>query len=258
MFARTFSISAKELDFGNPDEVISFMTKGLTTDLAGRRPFKFLFFSDCDRELQKIVFYDMSCLEHVIEFSGLLGRLPEYSINCDGERIKIHYFHEEKAVARVISIVTDAGFIKDLTYQVGETDIETKALKDVASLTQGFLDTAVDLQGTVIAQVMEDEAKEKIPFFTIKLDAKSTKNRAIIRSCEKMYFAWSDQDVNYMILICRFKMLPPFAVTFPMSGRMLPESAHLFMHTKKGVGTVMFTDDVSETFRIEDSKPTFE
>lgn len=262
MFARTFGVYAKTINLDDPVEVIDFIGKSLRTDLVGRRPFRFLFFADCDRELKKIVFYDMSCLEHVIEFSGLLGRLPEYSITCDGKsEIKIHYFNEAKATAKVMTFAFSGGSesVQAIDDSVDATAEETRSLKIVASMTEGFLDTAVDLCGTVIARIVEDnDTKEHLPFFTIKLDAKSKDNRSVVRSCEKMYFAWSDHDVNYMILICRFKMLPPFAMSFPIMGKGLEEAAQLYMNTKKGVGMVLFTDDVSDTFRITDSKPAFE
>jgi hypothetical protein len=261
LFARTFGIHTKSLDLGNPSEVVSFIGKSLRTDLVGRRPFRFLFFADCDKELKKIVFYDMSCLEHVIEFSSLLSRFPGYSVTCDGvSEIKIHHFDSVEAVAKVMTLVVgSSGLVSDVCDNDIQTEDETKSLRTVASMTHGFLDVATDLCGTVIARIVEDDnTKERFPFFTIKFDAKSKDNRSVVRSCEKMYFAWSDHDVNYMILICRFKMLPPFAMSFPIMGKGLEAASQLYMSTKKGVGMTMYTDDVSDTFRITDSKPTFE
>ncbi len=189
-----------------------------------------------------------------------MSRLPQYSIQYDPPKIKIYHFNEDRAMARVLEVEGEpkakATGVKSLPE---ESKTESKALHDVASLTNGFLDAAVDLQGQVIAKVFQnEETKEKFPFFTLKLDAKSADNRAIVRSCEKMFFAWSDTDTNYMILICRFKMLPPYAMMFPISGKSMEAAAELYMKTKKGVGVAIFNDDVNDSFRLEDSKPTFE
>lgn len=261
MFARTFAVYAKTLDLDDPAKVIEFIGNTLRSDFKGRRAFRFLFFADCDRELKKIVFYDMSYTEHVIEFSSLLARLPEYSIACDGKEIKVHYFHEERAMARVFHLREEGPVVGDLLDMKEESEKETTSLKAVASMTHGFLDAAIDLQGSVLANVFEDpETKERYAYFTVKLDASSKDNRAIIRSCEKMYFAWSDTDANYMIFLCRFKMLPPFAMSFPILSpkERSMAAAKIFMTTKKGVGMVVFSDDNPESFSIADSKPTFE
>jgi len=61
-----------------------------------------------------------------------------------------------------------------------------------------------------------------------------------------------------MIFICRFRMLPPFAVSFPLMGRNIVEAMDLYTRSQKGVGMVMFTDDVSDTFSLEKGKPAFE
>lgn len=261
MFARTFAVRAKGVNLDDPAAVIDFIERGLRSDLIGRRPFKFLLFADADKENEKVVFYDMSTLQHTIEFSSLLGRLPQFSVQCYPPKISIYHFHEERAIARILDLEgwVNTGKVEGVIPSLKESADESKAVRDVASLTNGFLDTAVELTGQVVAKVFENEhTKQPFPFFTIKLDAKSQDNRAVVRSCEKMYFAWSDTETNYMILVCRFKMLPPYAMMFPISGKSMAKAAELYMKTKKGVGVAIFNDDVNDSFKIEDSKPIFE
>jgi hypothetical protein len=256
MFARSFGIRTKDADLDNQDAVLKILKDNLQ-ELVGKKPFKFTFFADCDRKNKKIVFYDTTTLEHVMEFSTLFQRLPEYSIECDGKTARIYRFHAETAAAHVLRLVGDP-VITSVEADEEATSKETATMRAVASTTDGFLDTAIDLTGTVVASIVANEAGVKRPFFTVKLDAKSPQNRAIIRSCESMMFAWSDTDTSYMIFMCRFKMLPPFAVTFPLIGRNVEEAANLYMETKKGVGMTMFLDDVSDAFQIENGRPTFE
>jgi hypothetical protein len=256
MFARSFGIRTKDADLDNPSVTLKILTDNLQ-ELVGKKPFKFTFFVDCDRKGKKIVFYDTTTLEHVMEFSTLFQRLPEYSIECDGKIVRVYRFHPETASATVFQLIGDS-VITAVKADAEMTTQETAAILAVASTTDGFLDTAIDLSGTVVASIVANDAGEKRPFFTVKLDAKSPQNRALIRSCESMLFAWSDTDTSYMIFMCRFKMLPPFALTFPLIGRNVEEAANLYMETKKGVGMTMFLDDVSDAFQIENGRPTFE
>jgi hypothetical protein len=256
MFARSFGIRAKDIDLNDRIAVLALIEKNLS-ELVGKKPFKFTFFADCDRKNKKIVFYDTTALEHVMEFSTLFQRLPEYSIECDGKLVKVYHFHPENAVARIFTI-SSGPLATAVTRDEAASSAETETLRAVASTTDGFLDTAVDLSGTVIASIVMNDSREKRPFFTVKLDAKSPQNRSLIRSCESMMFAWSDTDTSFMIFMCRFKMLPTFALTFPLMGRNVEEAAQLYMETKKGVGMTMFSDDVSDAFKIENGRPTFE
>lgn len=255
MFARTFGIRTKDIDLDDPKAVIGLIEQHLG-ELSGKKPYKFAFFADCDREHKKLIFFDTTAIEHVVEFSSIFSRLPEYSVECDGKSVKIYHFHPENAVARVIPLSGDP--IGPIAADEEASRKETASLLAVASTTDGFLDTAVDLAGVVVATIVENDTKEKRPCFTVKIDAKSPQNRSILRSCEQMFFAWSDMETSYMILMCRFKMLPPFALAFPLMGRNIDEAAELYMDTKKGVGMVMFTDDVSDSFQIENGRPTFE
>lgn len=282
MFARTFAVHAKALDLGNARAVADFIESKLIKEVVGRKPFKFRFFVDTDPEAKKIVFYDMSANENVIEFSGLFGRLPQYNVECDLKTIKIHHFNEDNALARVLSLhwANERSPVTAVSPMEEETKKENESLRAVASATSGFLDTALDLDGIVNCSAVESvdpeefdsqgrpramnklppeeiAPKERLPFFVVKLDAKSGPNRGIIRSCEGMNFAWSEER-SYMILMCRFKMLPPFALVFPITGKVVQESMELYMEKKKAVGMVMYSDDVSDAFRIEKGKPTFE
>lgn len=256
MFARTFSIKAKDVDLDDHFAVLSILERNLS-DLVGRKPFAFRFFVDCDRVNKKIVFYDTSHQDHVIEFSTLFQRLPEYSIECDSKTVRIYHFHAQKAAALAFNLV-GSPVVTSVAVDEEALRSETAALATVASMTEGFIQTAIDLSGTVVASAVKDESGSKYPFFTVKIDAKSGQNRAILRSCEKMTFAWGDTDTSFMVFMCRFKMLPPFALTFPLIGKNVDYAAELYVKSKKGVGMVMYTDDVSDAFRLENSKPTFE
>lgn len=263
MFPRTWAVKPKNLDLSDPKAVIEFLDTTLRKELAGRRYFTFSFFVDVDQELKKIVFYDMSVVENVIEFSSIFARLPEYSITCAGKEVKIYHFNENNAVARVLVLDTieEKGRQSVHTVWVSKerTEEETKSLQAVASTTHGFIEVACDLSGMVNASVVENaDTQEKRACFAVKLDAKSDKNRAIVRSCEKMHFAWSDQETSYMVLLCRFRMLPPFALSFPITGRNKEDAMTLYTESKKAVGMVIFTDDVNDSFTIENEKPTFE
>lgn len=258
MFARTFALNAKKLNFDDPNAVISLIEEHLVRDLSGRRPFGFRLFVDVDKEEKKLVFYDTTAPEHLMEFSGVYCRLPDFSIEFDSKTMKIYRFHEDLAMARVFTASVNDGVIKSLTEDKEATASESKSLRDVASATSGFFDVAGSLIGAVNCSVVEDiNTNERMPFFTVKVDDKSEKNRAVIRSCEDMRFAWSDER-SFMVLMCRFKMLPPFALTFPIMGRNIPESMQLYMTHQKAVGMAMYTDDVSDSFRIEKGRPTFE
>jgi hypothetical protein len=263
MFPRTWAVKPKDLDLADPKAVIEFLETTLQKELTGRRLFTFSFFVDVDQELKKIVYYDMSVVEHVIEFSSIFARLPEYSIDCAGKEVKIYHFDPESAVARVLILDTIAPDGKDEIHKVWvsqeRSEEETKSLKAVASTTHGFIEVACDLAGIVNASVVENaETKEKRAFFSVKLDAPSDKNLAIIRSCEKMHFAWSDQETSYMVFLCRFRMLPPFALSFPIMGRNMEDAMTLYTKSKQAVGVVIFTDDVNDSFTIAEEKPTFE
>lgn len=262
MFARTWSVSAKNLNLSDPEEVGAYLVTNLQKEFVGRRPFPFTFFADADLELKKIVFYDMSIIEQVIEFSAFFGRLPQYSLVSDGKIVRVCHYHTEQAFVKVLTIATapegEGKTVTAVSLSPTETESETKSLRDVASTTEGFLDVAGSLTATVTCQVMEnDETHEKRAVFTIKVDGRSEKNRAIVRSCEKMHFAWSDQ-ASYMVLLCRFKMLPPFALTFPVTGQKLVDAMQTYMKTDCGVGMAMYTDDVTDSFDIKKGRPIFE
>jgi hypothetical protein len=259
LFARTFAVNARSLDFANYVAVGDFLESKVKEGLQGRRPFDFRFFVDAAHEDKKLVFYDMSTTEHVIEFSGIFGRLPRYSVSCEGKAVKIYGFDDKDAEARILSLgITKAGIINSVERDVEETRKESASLLAVASATSGFLDTAMDLDGVVNCTVVESaETKERLPFFTLKIDAKSERNRGILRSCEYIHFAWSEDRSN-MVLICRFKMLPPYALAFPIMGRYIEDSMKLYMTNRKAVGMVMYTDDVNDSFSVEKEKPTFE
>jgi len=263
MFGRTFAVSTRGFDPTNPSEVVRSIEEKLSKELQGYPAAPFLFFADVNTEFKKVVFYDMCQLETTMEFASIFGRFPQYSISFDGKSsVKIHYFKEDGSIARVLSTpVEDRGgrrVIASVAPDEAESVKETESVRQVTSVIVGLLDAAQSLDGKVACSVVENEqTKEKLPFFTLRLDDVSEKNRAVIRSCERMYFAWS-QEGSYMILICRFKMLPPFAMSFPILGRSAHEAMHLFIETKKAVGVVMFTDDVNDAFTINDNKPTFE
>lgn len=269
MFARTFALNAPSEDLGNPESVADLIEKHLKKELSGRRPFPFRFFVDIDKEGKKVIFYDVSASEQVIEFSGVFGRIPAYSIECDKDVVKLYHFHEDNALARVFKIDKNANTkVIGVTLEKLESQKESASLRAVASATSGFLDIAQSLDGIVNCSVVEEVASEealkidgfvppRLPFFTIKLDVKSERNRGIIRSCEDVNFAWSEER-SFMILLCRFKMLPPFAITFPIMGRNVTDSMDLYMNGRKAVGMVMYTDDVSDTFRVSKGKPIFE
>jgi hypothetical protein len=263
MFGRTFALSGKNLDMTKPTEIVRAIEDKLSEDLVGFPATPFLFFVDANKELQKLVFYDMCSLETTMEFSSIFGRFPEYSVSFDGEKsVKIHYFHEDQAIARIrtVSVGEKDGRKVVLSTAADDagSDAETVAVRQVTSVVTGLLDAAQCLDGKVTCSVVENEhTKEKLPFFTLRIDDRSEKNRAVIRSCERMYFAWSE-DGSSMILICRFKMMPPFAMSFPIMGRSAVEAMSLFIQAKKGVGMVMFSDDVNDAFTINDCKPTFE
>lgn len=262
MFARTWSVSAKEIDLGNPEEVAAYIVVSLQKEFVGKRPFKFTFFVDADPAIQKLVFYDMSIIEQVIEFSAFFGRLPQYSVVSDAKTVRVCHYHPDQAFSKVMTIATapegNGATVTAVALSPTETESETKSLRAVASTTEGFLDVAGSIGGNVTCQIMEhEETHEKRAVFTVKIDGRSEKNRAIIRSCEKMHFAWSDQ-ASYMVLLCRFKMLPPFALTFPVLGQKLVDAMHTYMKTDSAVGMVMYTDDVTDTFNVEKGRPTFE
>jgi hypothetical protein len=258
VFARTFALNAKNLDFENARAVISLIEEHLIKDLSGRRPFAFRLFVDLDKEAKKLVFYDTTAPEHVMEFSGVYCRLPELSIEFDAKTLKIYRFHEEHGSAKIFNAVVDGGVIRSLTADEATSAEESKSLRDVACATSGFFDVAGSLDGIVSCSVVEDTTtNERMPFFTVKVDDQSAKNRAVVRSCEDMRFAWSDER-SFMVLMCRFKMLPPFAITLPIMGRNIPESMELYITHQKAVGMAMYTDDVSDSFRIEKGRPTFE
>lgn len=260
MFARTFALNAPSEDLGNAESVADLIEGHLKKELCGRKPFEFRFFVDIDAENKKILFYDVSSNEQVIEFSGVFGRIPAYSVECGADTVKIYHFHEDNALARVYKLNWDGAKsgAKCIILLEEETKLENSSLRAVASATSGFIDIAQQLDGIVNCSVVEEvDSKERLPFFTIKMDVKSERNRGIIRSCEDVNFAWSE-DRSFMILLCRFKMLPPFAITFPIMGRNVTDSMDLYISSRKAVGMVMFTDDVSDTFRVEKGKPTFE
>lgn len=258
MFSRTFAVHARNINLTDPSAVLSFIEKALQGEIVERKPFKFTFFVDADPELKKIVFYDMTVLEHVIEFSSVFARLPQYSIVSDGEAIRMYYFHEERAQARVLKLTVSEGVVRDATPWPEETEKEQASLSAVVSTTAGFLDDACTLDGSLTCSVVENsQTGEKLPFFTLKLEASAVKNRGLIRSCERIMFAWSDQT-SYMIFLCRFRMLPPFAMMFTILGNKLAESMALYMKTPKAVGMVMFKGDQSDTFTVEKGVPKFE
>lgn len=262
MFARTFAVRAKDLDFGNPEAVLSFMGESLCKEAVGREPIKFSLFVDADAEHKKVVFYDVSILESVIEFSSIFGRTPEYSVESDGEKFRLYHFHPDRSVARVYDM---AFFEKDGRREIasiapdpGASEKESRDLKIIVSSTDGLLKAAEDITGKVVCQVVQnEETQEKRPFFALKLDVRHEKYRAILRSCQKMHFAWSE-DVSYMVLICRFKMMPAFALAIPVTGKALREAMELYMQTDRAVGMVMYVDDVSDAFTIEKGEPVFE
>lgn len=263
MFPRTFAIKASKQEFANRHKLLDLFEQQFIRDLVGKYPSRFTLFADADADLGKVVFYDMSTSEHVIEFSSIFARLPEFSVECSGKDLKMYYFNPEKADARVLTIVTKGGSgaqkISEVKREKAKTDEEAKSLRAVASSTHGFVEIAADLTGIVNCSVVENsETGEKRAFFAVKVDAKSEKNRAILRSTELMHFAWSDQETSYMIFLCRFRMLPLFALSFPLLGKNIAEAMDLYTKTKKAVGVVMFTDDESDSFTIKNEKPTFE
>ncbi len=175
----------------------------------------------------------------------------------------MYYFHPEDAAAKVLdfTVKEEDGekHITEVKPSGRGTAQETESLRAVASSTHGFVEIAADLAGIVNASMVENaDTGEKRAFFAVKVDARSEKNRAILRSTEVMHFAWSDQDTSYMIFLCRFRMLPLFALSFPLMGKNVQEAMQLYTSTKKAVGVVMFTDDVSDSFQIENERPSFE
>jgi hypothetical protein len=259
MFASTFSVSARKIDLSDPREIVGFISKMVREEMVGRKPFPFLIYGDADLEQKRMIFYDMSNTEAVMEFSSLFGRLPGVSILCDGQKIKIHAFYEDRACAVVIELAADSsGVTSSASEHPEESSKETESLRSVASTTSGLLEIAQELTGKVNASVVENQiTKEKLAFFTVKLDARSERNRGIIRSCERCLFAWSD-ETSYMVMICRFRMLPPFAVSFPFLGKNIQEAMQLHTESQKGVGVVMYADDVNDAFTLERGVPRFE
>jgi len=262
VFARTFAVRAKGIALDDPDAVISFVSRKLCEEIVGRQPFKVSLFADVDAGHQKIVFYDVSALESVVEFSSIYGRLPDYCVECDGERFKVFHFHPDRSRAHVC----DMAFLEkdgrkevvSMAPNMKESARESDELKAVVSSTDGLLQAAEDIMGKVVCSVVEHKTtKERRPFFTLKLDIKSEKYRAILRSCKRLYFAWSE-DVSYMVLICRFKMLPAFALSLPVMGKNIRESMELYIRTDCAVGMVMYADDQSDAFTVTKGEPIFE
>lgn len=263
MFPRTFAIKAKKEELKERAKLLDLFERQFSQDLPGKRPSKFTLFADVDLDLGKVVFYDMSTSEHVIEFSSIFARLPEFSIECSGEAIKMYYFNPDEADARVLAVESkdggDGPRIIAVKKSAEETAKEAKSLQAVASSTHGFVEIAADLSGIVNCSVVENtDTGEKRAFFAVKVDAKSEANRAILRSTEEMHFAWSDQEASNMIFLCRFRMLPLFALSFPLMGKNIIEAMELYTQSKRAVGVVMFTDDESDSFTIENEKPKFE
>lgn len=262
MFARTFAVHAKSVPLDDPDAVLSFMGDNLLKEAVGREPAKLNLFADVDPEHKKIVFYDVSNLEAVVEFSSIWGRLPDYCVDCDGEKIKIYHFHPDKSRAKVFDLVCSEKDGRKEVVSIApmkeESAKESKELKTMVSSTDGLLQAAEQITGKVVCAVVEnDKTKEKRPLFTLKLDVAHMKYRAILKSCKRMYFAWSE-DVSYMVLICRFRMLPAFAITLPVMGKNIRESMNLYIQTDRAVGMVMYADDVQDAFTAEKGEPTFE
>lgn len=261
MFARTFAIHAK-IPLDDPDAVLSLMGDSLLKEAVGREPSKFSLFADVDPEHKKIVFYDVSNLENVVEFSSIWGRLPDYCVDCDGEKMKLYHFHPDKSRAKIFDLAfVEKDGRKEVVSIAPDKEAsakESRELKTMVSSTDGLLQAAENITGKVVCTVlMNSVTKEKRPSFSLKLDVKSSKYRAILRSCGRMHFAWAE-DVSYMVLICRFKMLPAFALRIPVMGRDLRESMELYIRTNVAVGMVMYTDDVSDAFTIQKGEPVFE
>lgn len=263
MFGRTFAISGKDIDLGSPAEVVRKIEGMLCSELVGTTPAPLMFFVDVDREIERLVLYDMCTLETTMEFASIFGRFPQYSVDFDGaSSLKIHHFAEDGSVARVVNVACGEKDGRKVVLSAKADDDasarETEAVRQVTSVVTGLLDVAHALDGKVTCSVVENDiTKERLPFFTLRIDDKSDRNRAVIRSCERLYFAWSEEGSS-MIMICRFRMMPPFAISFPIMGRNAMEAMALFTSTKKGVGVVMFSDDVNDALTIDDNKPKFE
>lgn len=262
MFARTFSIRAHRAEISNPCVVLNLIEDSVLKDMVGREPATFCLFADSDVERDKVIFYDVSNMESVIEFSSIYGRLPGFCVECDGSKIKTYHFHPDNSEARVYDLAVKQNGGRREVISVApdaeEGKKESSELKVIVSSTDGLLQSAEEITGKVVCRVVENaETKEKRPCFTLKLDVKHDKYRGILRSCKLMHFAWSE-DVSYMVLVCRFKMLPAFAITLPVMGMYVRESMELYIKTNQAVGMVMYSDDVSDAFTIEKSEPTFE
>lgn len=259
MFAKTFSTYAKHLDLDDPQAVVAFIGETLQKEVVGRRPAKIAFFADAARGKKKLVFYDVSSLEDVVEFSSFFTRLPEYCVECDGTYLKIYYFHPEFSLASVFDLHRDTttGIVSAAVHSEAMSTKETQELRSTVGSTDGLLQASRDICGRVVCSVVENEHKERRPFFTVKLDVKHEKYRPILRSCQRVYFAWSE-DVSSMVMICRFRMLPAFALTFPVMGRGIQESMKLYIETDRAVGLIMYADDVSDAFTVEKGSPLFE
>lgn len=262
MFPRTFSVKAKEIDISDPDKVTDFLAKRLVEELPGRPAAKFLFFADADPEVGKIVFYDMSAIEQVIEFAAIFARLPQYSVEYAENEVRIYRFDENHSIAKIITLDFQgegaARRISGARLSPERSDEESKALDMVASTTAGLLEASFELAGSVSCMIVTHSVTgEKRAHFSLRIDGKSQKNRAIVRSCQKMFFAWSEEG-SFFILVCRFKMLPPFALSFPVLGENVPEAMQFVQEQKKAVGIVRYTDDIVDTFSYDDTKPTFE
>lgn len=260
MFARTFAVYAKAVDLGTPRAVVDFVAGRLREELVGRKAFSFTLFADVDETRKKIVFYDASHTEHVIEWSAIFQRLPQLSVSCDGDMLKIYHFYAEEGLARVFSIGrAPDNVILGLTPYEDASRRESEEVRIMTSSTDGFVQSANAIDGAVSCGVVENaETKERLAHFTLRLSNKSVPYRGIIRSCREIFFAWSDDSTSSMILICKFKMLPDFALSFPILGKNLQEAMVLYTRSKKAVGLTVYRDDQSDAFLVEEGRPVFD